>query len=379
MSNVLVTKVKSQKEMSDFISLSRTLYKDNECYVPDLDVDIRDFFNPQKNNDLAFADVQPFIATKGNKTVGRIVGIVSHKSNETWNKKIVRFTFLEFIDDKEVSKALLDTVAEWGREKGMNEVQGPMGITDFDKEGMLIEDFNLKGCFMEFWNPPYYKEHMEALGFDKATDWLQIRFRVPEQVPPRFQRVADYSKQEFGIHIVRKTRKEIYGSYGKKVFHLLNEAFAPLYGFAPFSDKQADDIIKKFLPLVDLDMLALAEDDKGELAGVAITCRDFSDGIQKSRGKLLPFGWLHILKALKFGKQDKAQLMIIGIRPEMQGMGVNAAMFAHLIPVYKRLGIKWCETNPQLETNIRELSQWKPLNPETVKRRRCWKKDIEIE
>jgi GNAT superfamily N-acetyltransferase len=188
--------------------------------------------------------------------------------------------------------------------------------------------------------------------------------------------VADYAKQEFGIHMVHKSKKEIYDSYGKKVFSLLNQAFAPLYGFAPFSDKQVDDILHKFLPLVDTEMIALAEDNKGELAGVAITCRDFSDGIQKSKGKLLPFGWFHLLKALKFGKQDKAQLMIIGIRPEMQGMGVNAAMFTHLIHLYNRLGIKWCETNPQLETNVRELSQWKPLNPKTVKRRRCWKKDI---
>ena len=376
MSNVLVKEVKTKKEMSDFVSLSRTLYKDNKQYVPDLDVDVRDFFNPKKNNDLAYADVQPFIAIKDGKVAGRVVGIVSYKSNATWKKKIVRFTYLEFIDDIEVSKALLDTVASWGKERGMNEVQGPMGITDFDKEGMLVEDFDLQGCFMEFWNPPYYKEHMVALGFDKATDWLQIRFQVPEEVPARFQRVADYAKQEFGIHMVHKSKKEIYDSYGNKVFSLLNQAFAPLYGFAPFSEKQVYDILHKFLPLIDTKMIALAEDNKGELAGVAITCRDFSDGIQKSKGKLLPFGWFHILKAMKFGKQDKAQLMIIGIRPEMQGMGVNAAMFAHLIPIYNQLGIKWCETNPQLETNVRELSQWKPLNPKTVKRRRCWKREI---
>ncbi len=376
MSNVLVKEVKTKKEMSDFVSLSRTLYKDNKQYVPDLDVDVRDFFNPKKNNDLAYADVQPFIAIKDGKVAGRVVGIVSYKSNATWKKKIVRFTYLEFIDDIEVSKALLDTVASWGKERGMNEVQGPMGITDFDKEGMLVEDFDLQGCFMEFWNPPYYKEHMVALGFDKATDWLQIRFQVPEEVPARFQRVADYAKQEFGIHMVHKSKKEIYDSYGNKVFSLLNQAFAPLYGFAPFSEKQVYDILHKFLPLIDTKMIALAEDNKGELAGVAITCRDFSDGIQKTKGKLLPFGWFHLLRAMKFGKQDKAQLMIIGIRPEMQGMGVNAAMFAHLIPIYNQLGIKWCETNPQLETNVRELSQWKPLNPKTVKRRRCWKREI---
>ncbi len=376
MNNVKVIKVQSKKEMKMFISFPHTLYKNYDNYVPDLDSDIEDFFNPKKNRNLAYAEVQPFIAMQDGKIVGRIVGVVSHKSNNTWNKRIVRFTYIEFIDDLEVSKALLDAVAKWGKTYGMNEIQGPMGIIDFDKEGMLIEDFDLPGCFMEFWNPPYYKSHMEQLGFKKGADWLQIRFEVPEQIPPRFQRVADYSKQEFGVHVVRKTKKEITQGYSHKIFELLNESFAHLYGFAPFSEEQAEEVLGRFLPFLDMDMVPIVEDNKGELVGIAVTCRDFSDGIKKTQGKLLPFGWLHLLKAIKLGKQDKAQLMIIGIRPDMQGMGVNATIFTHLIPVFQKLGIKWCETNPQLDTNIRELSQWKPLNPKTVKRRRCWQKDI---
>ena len=376
MNSIKVIKVQSKKEMKMFISFPHTLYQKYDNYVPDLDSDVEDFFNPKKNRNLAYADVQPFLAMRDGEVVGRIAGVVSHKSNSTWNKRIVRFTYIEFIDDLDVSKALLDTVAEWGKSFGMNEIQGPMGIIDFDKEGMLIEDFDLPGCFMEFWNPPYYKSHMEQLGFKKGADWLQIRFEVPEQIPPRFQRVADYSKQEFGVHVVRKTKKEITQSYSHKIFKLLNESFAQLYGFAPFSEEQAEEVLARFLPFLDMDMVPIVEDNKGELVGIAVTCRDFSDGIKKTHGKLLPFGWLHLLKAIKLGKQDKAQLMIIGIRPDMQGMGVNATIFAHLIPVYHKLGIKWCETNPQLDTNVRELSQWKPLNPKTVKRRRCWQKGI---
>lgn len=376
MSDIKVIKVQSKKEMKMFVSFPHTLYQNYDNYVPDLDSDVESFFNPKKNRNLAYADVQPFIAMRNGEVVGRIAGVVSHNSNTTWNKRIVRFTYIEFIDDIEVSKALLDAVAEWGKSFGMNEIQGPMGIIDFDKEGMLIEDFDLKGCFMEFWNPPYYKNHMEQLGFKKGADWLQIRFEVPEQIPPRFQRVADYSKQEFGVHVVRKTKKEIKQNYAHKIFDLLNKSFAPLYGFAPFSEEQADDVLARFLPFLEMDMVPIIEDNKGELVGIAVTCRDFSDGIKKTKGKLLPFGWFHLLKAIKAGKQDKAQLMIIGVRPDMQGMGVNATIFAHLIPVYNKLGIKWCETNPQLDTNIRELSQWKPLNPKTVKRRRCWQKDI---
>ncbi len=376
MNSIKVIKVQSKKEMKMFISFPHTLYQKYDNYVPDLDSDVEGFFNPKKNRNLAYADVQPFLAMRDGEVVGRIAGVVSHKSNSTWNKRIVRFTYIEFIDDLDVSKALLDTVAEWGKSFGMNEIQGPMGIIDFDKEGMLIEDFDLPGCFMEFWNPPYYKSHMEQLGFKKGADWLQIRFEVPEQIPPRFQRVADYSKQEFGVHVVRKTKKEITQGYSHKIFKLLNESFAQLYGFAPFSEEQAEEVLARFLPFLDMDMVPIVEDNKGELVGIAVTCRDFSDGIKKKHGKLLPFGWLHLLKAIKLGKQDKAQLMIIGIRPDMQGMGVNATIFAHLIPVYHKLGIKWCETNPQLDTNVRELSQWKPLNPKTVKRRRCWQKDI---
>jgi GNAT superfamily N-acetyltransferase len=376
MNSIKVIKVQSKKEMKMFISFPHTLYQKYDNYVPDLDSDVEGFFNPKKNRNLAYADVQPFLAMRDGEVVGRIAGVVSHKSNSTWNKRIVRFTYIEFIDDLDVSKALLDTVAEWGKSFGMNEIQGPMGIIDFDKEGMLIEDFDLPGCFMEFWNPPYYKSHMEQLGFKKGADWLQIRFEVPEQIPPRFQRVADYSKQEFGVHVVRKTKKEITQGYSHKIFKLLNESFAQLYGFAPFSEEQAEEVLARFLPFLDMDMVPIVEDNKGELVGIAVTCRDFSDGIKKTHGKLLPFGWLHLLKAIKLGKQDKAQLMIIGIRPDMQGMGVNATIFAHLIPVYHKLGIKWCETNPQLDTNVRELSQWKPLNPKTVKRRRCWQKGI---
>lgn len=376
MNSIKVIKVQSKKEMKMFISFPHTLYQKYDNYVPDLDSDVEGFFNPKKNRNLAYADVQPFLAMRDGEVVGRIAGVVSHKSNSTWNKRIVRFTYIEFIDDLDVSKALLDTVAEWGKSFGMNEIQGPMGIIDFDKEGMLIEDFDLSGCFMEFWNPPYYKSHMEQLGFKKGADWLQIRFEVPEQIPPRFQRVADYSKQEFGVHVVRKTKKEITQGYSHKIFKLLNESFAQLYGFAPFSEEQAEEVLARFLPFLDMDMVPIVEDNKGELVGIAVTCRDFSDGIKKTHGKLLPFGWLHLLKAIKLGKQDKAQLMIIGIRPDMQGMGVNATIFAHLIPVYHKLGIKWCETNPQLDTNVRELSQWKPLNPKTVKRRRCWQKGI---
>lgn len=376
MTGIEIYKVTTEKNMNDFISLPRHIYKGCDQYVPDMDMDIRDFFSPKKNPSLRFADVQPFIAYRDNEPVGRITGIISYKSNEIWSKKIVRFSHIEFVDDPEVSKALINAVEQWGKERGMEEIQGPMGITDYDKEGMLIEDFELDGSIIEIWNHPYYPKHMEQMGFVKDADWLQIRIDVPKEVPARYARVAAYSREEFKLKVVKKTKKEIYGSYGKKIFDLLNACYAPLFGFAPFSDEQAYDFIHKYVPLLDLDFVTFIENDKEELVCIAITMADISDGLKKSKGKLFPFGWYHLLKSLKMTKHDKAELMIIGVHPEYQGLGVNALIFDNLIPIYNRKGIKWCETGPQLDNNVKELSQWKVLKPEMVKRRRCWVKNI---
>ncbi len=366
-----------RKGMNDFVRFPRVLYAGVSQYVPDLDSDIRDTFNPRKNKSLAFADIDAFVAYRNGEVVGRVAAIISHKANEVWHTKAVRFSLIEFIDDPEVSAALINAVEQWGKERGMTDIQGPMGITDYDKEGMLIEDFELGGSFLEYWNFEYYKDHMARLGFEKEADWLQIRVRVPEEVPARYARVAKYTKEMMGLKVVKKTKKEVMNGYGLRIFDLLNQAYAPLFGFAPFSEEQAKDFLKKFVPLLNMRMVTLVENDKDELVCVAITVADFSDGLRKSRGKIFPRGWYHLLKALKWKTGDKAELMIIGVRPDLQGMGVNALVFDNLIPVYNKLGIRWCETGPQLENNVKELSQWKPMSPDTVKRRRCWTKVIE--
>lgn len=373
---IQVKPVTDKKGMDDFVHFPKTLYKGVEQYVPDMDSDIRNTFKPKKNKSLAFTDIQAFVAYKDGEVVGRIAGIINHKANSIWNKQAVRFSMIEFIDDINVSKALLDSVEEWGHQHEMTEIQGPMGITDFDKEGMLIEDFELSGTFVEYWNPPYYKAHMEQLGYTKETDWLHIRFKVPEEIPARYARVSDYTKEMFGLRVVKKTKKELLHGYGIKVFELLNAAYAPIFGFSPFSPEQTREFLMKYVPLLNMKMITFIENEKDELVCVAITVPDFSEGIKKSKGKVFPKGWYHLLKAIKWKPSDKAELMLIGIRPDMQGLGINAMVFTHLIPVYNKLGIKWCETGPQLENNVRELSQWKPLHPDTVKRRRCWKKGI---
>lgn len=374
---ILVKRVTDKKGIDAFVHFPKSLYSGIEQYVPDMDSDIRNMFKPKKNKSLEFTDIQAFLAYKGDEVVGRIAGIINRKANDIWNKRVVRFSLIEFIDDTNVSKALLESVMEWGKEHDMNTIQGPLGITDFDKEGMLIEDFELSGTFLEYWNPSYYKTHLEKLGFTKEADWVHIRFDVPQEVPARYKRVADYTKEMFNLKVVKKTKKDLFHGYGIKVFELLNAAYAPLFGFSPFSHEQVKEFLIKYVPLLNMKMITFIENEKDELVCVAITVSDFSDGIKKSKGKVFPKGWYHLLKAIKWKKSDKAELMIIGIRPDMQGLGINAIVFDHLIPVYNKLGIKLCETGQQLETNVRELSQWKPLHPETVKRRRCWQKEIQ--
>lgn len=374
--SIQVIQVNNKKGMDDFVKFPKSLYAGISQYVPDMDSDIRDTFRPSRNKSLKFTDIQAFVAYRNGETVGRIAGIINHKANNIWNKTSVRFSLLEFIDDIKVSKALLKAVEDWGKERGMTSLQGPMGITDFDKEGMLIEDFDLDGSFMEYWNPPYYRKHLEKLRFRKEADWLQIQFQVPETVPARYARVAQLATEMFDLKIVKKSKKEVHNGYGQKIFNLLNQAYAPLFGFSPFSDEQAKVFLRKFLPLLNMKMVTLIENGKGELVCAAITVNDFSEGLKKSNGKVFPKGWYHLLKAIKWKKGDKAELMLIAVRPDMQGLGINALVFAHLIPVYNKMGIKWCETGPQLENNVKELSQWKPMHPSVVKRRRCWEKKI---
>ena len=341
-------------------------------------MDIRETFDPRKNPGLEFSDIQPFIAyDKGGNVVGRIAGIINCRANEKWHTRNVRFGFIEFVDDPDVSAALLGAVEEWGRKQGMDCIQGPMGIFDFDKEGMLVEDFDQMGSMITIYNYPYYPKHLEALGYEKEVDWIQIRIDVPKEIPPKYERVAKLSEELFGLRVRKLSNADVYKKgYGRKVFQLLNEAYSPLFGYTEMSDRQIDSYVKRYLPLIDKQLLPVIENEKGELIGVAITMGSLSHALRKTKGKLFPFGWYHLLRALKWKHEDKAELLLIAVRPDYQGLGVNALFFNDLIPIYNKCDYKWAETGPQLESNMKELSQWKPLHPTFVKRRRCYKKNL---
>ena len=377
MEKIDVVKVSSKRQLDDFIGLPATIYRDCQQYVPDLESDTRSLLDPKRNPAFEFSAIQPFLAYCGGSAVGRIVGIINRKANERWQTRNVRFSLIEFVDDRRVSAALLQAVAEWGRSLGMDRIEGPLGITDFDKEGMLIEDFDLTGTMSTIYNPPYYHLHLEALGFGKEVDWLQVRIEVPREVPARYARTAQYAREQIGLRVVKLTNSQILrGGYGKKVFDLLNTAYSPLFGFSQLSERQVDDFLRKYLSLIDKRLIPVVLNAEGEMVGVAVTMGCLSQAMRKACGRLWPLGWWHLLKALKWRREGSAEMLLIAVRPDYQGLGVNALFFDDLIPIYNQFGFRWAETGPQLEDNVRELSQWKPLKPQYVKRRRCYTKKI---
>ncbi len=378
MNEIDIRKVSTKKDLRDFVQLPYKLYAGNSCYVPDLESDIYNVFNPSQNSGLEFTDIMPFMAydAQGN-AVGRIVGIINHRANQKWNTRNVRFGLIEFVDDRRVSAALLSAVETWGKEHGMEQIQGPMGIFDFDKEGMLVEDFDQLSSMITIYNPPYYPAHLEALGYGKEVDWIQVCIEIPKEVPEKYARVARLSKEMFGLTVRKLTHADIYKrGYGRKVFELLNQAYAPLFGYTELSDRQIDEYVNRYLPLIDKRLIPVVENDKGEIVGVAITMGSLSHALQKAKGRLFPFGWYHLLKALKWKREEKVDMLLIAVRPDYQGLGVNALFFDDLIPIYNQYHFRYAETGPQLEDNVKELSQWGPLHPAYTKRRRCYKKKL---
>ena len=291
MEEVRVIKVTGSEQMNDFIQLPKKIYRNIPQYVPEFESDVRGLFDIKTNPGLEFSKIQPFVAYRGEEPVGRIVGIVNRKANKRWNLKNVRFSMIECIDDYTVSRALIEAVEAWGMEFGMEKIHGPLGVTDFDKEGMLVEDFDLTGSMTAIYNPPYYPQHMEVLGFEKEVDWLQIRIDIPEEVPAKYARVAQYARETIGLRVVKRSKEEIRGEYGQRAFRLFNQAYESIFGFSELSPKQVDNFLGKYVALIDTRMIPIIENDKGEIVGAAVTMGSLCEALKKSKGRLWPFGW----------------------------------------------------------------------------------------
>jgi len=376
----IVKNVQTKRQMNDFVELPRKIYKDNPYYVPDMESDVRKWFDPKHNPGLQHSEVIPFVAYGEDGTpVGRIVGIINHKANQIWKGSCVRFGWIEFVDDMDVSRALLKAVEDWGRSKGMDSIQGPLGISDFDKEGMLVEDFHKIGSTITIYNPPYYPEHMTRHGFGKEVDWVQVRMEVPKEVPARFARARAMVGEMYGLRTRKLTREEINREhYGRKLFRLLNEAYGQLFGYTPHTDEEADAFVSQYISLLDLNMLPIVEDKDGNLIACSVTMPNISRAVQKSGGRLFPFGWYHLLRALKWKHGNEVELLLIAVHPEWQALGINSLIFADLIPLFNQKGYRWAETGPMLENNMKVLTQWKVFNHVVHKRRRCFSKELTL-
>lgn len=375
---VTIKKVETKKELKQFIRFNYELYKDNQYSVPDLYEDMLNTFT-EKNAALEFCDAVYFLAYKDGKIVGRVAGIINNKANKTWNLKNVRFGWIDFIDDNEVSKALIEAVEEWGREKGMDTIQGPLGFTDMDAEGMLIEGFEELSTMATIYNYPYYPEHIEALGFEKDADWIELLMTVPKEtgLPERLKKIAEIVMKKYDLRIKKySSTKEISKEYGHELFSVINEAFKPLFGYSELSEKQIEQYIKMYLSVVDPKLVSLVTEADGRLVAVGISMPSLSKALQKAKGKLFPFGWFHLLKALKWKKPKILDLMLVGVLPEYQSKGVNAVLFYDLLPIYVSEGYDYVETNPELELNSKVQSQWIYFERRQHKRRRCFKKSL---
>ena len=381
MSSVQIKRVETKKDLKAFIECHYDLYEGNQYDAPNLYSDELNTLSKDKNAAFDFCEAEYFLALKEGKVVGRVAAIINNKANEKWDKKDVRFGWIDFIDDIEVSKALLKAVEDYGREKGMTSVVGPLGFTDMDPEGMLTWGFDQLGTMATIYNYDYYPKHMEKLGgSEKDNDYVEYRLDVPETAPEKYTKIAEMVEKRYNLHARKLTKKEIFeGGYGKKLFDLINVTYSHLYGFSELSERQIDQYVKMYFPLADLDLITVVEDGNkdNQLVGLAITIPSLTRALQKChRGRLFPFGWWHLLRAIKFHKTEVVDLLLIGVLPEYRSKGANSLVFADLIPRYVKYGFKWGETHVEMETNESVQSQWGPLDPTMHKKRRCYRKAI---
>lgn len=381
MSLIQIKKVETKNELKKFIEFHYDLYEGNVYDVPPLYSDEWNVLSKDKNPAFDFCEAEYFLALKDDKIVGRVAAIINHKANKKWERKDVRFGWIEYIDDIEVSKALLTAVEEYGRSKGMDTIAGPLGFTDMEPEGMLTMGFDKLGTIATNYNYDYYPKHFEQLeGWEKDVDYLEYKINVPDQIPEKLIKLSEMIQKRYNLHIKKLTKKDIFeGGYGRKIFQLINSTYKDLYGYSELTDKQIDVYINQYFPYANLEFITVIEDGNkdNQIAGMGITIPSLSLALQKcKRGRLLPFGWWHMLKVIKFTKTEGVDLLLLGFLPEYRSKGANALLFYDLIPRYQKYGIKWGESQVEMETNGGVQSQWDMFDTVNHKRRRCFKKKL---
>ena len=368
---------KDRKSLRKFVQFGIDLYKGNDCYVPPLVSDDVATLSPEKNPAFDFCEAEYFMAFRDGKPVGRIAAIIHRISNEEHGKKEMRFGFVDFIDDEEVSRALFDAAAGWGKAKGMESMIGPLGFSDMDYEGMLVEGFDELSTMATIYNYPYYPRHMERMGFEKKADWVEFSMKVPDAIPDKHVRIAEIVKQKYGLKVVKyNDRKKAVAEIGRPLFELINESYKELFEFTQLTNRQIDHYVDIYIRLLRLDLLTVIKDADDNLVGVGVALPSLSRALQKSRGKMLPFGWWHLMRAMYFNVTDTVDLLLVAVKPEYQSKGVNALLFTDLIPYFQKYKFKYAESNPELELNQKVQAQWQYFETRQHKRRRAYGKRI---
>ena len=375
--SVLIKTVETRAQLKTFAKFANKLYKGNAYYIPAMPIDECNTLDKKKNAAFDFCDADYFLAYKDGKLVGRVAAIINPKANEAWKTKQVRFGWIDFIDDYEVSEALINKVIEWGRERGMEHIAGPLGFTDFDPEGMLVEGFDKLGTMAMIYNHPYYMTHMERLGLVKEVDWLEYRIMIPDELPEKFVKMSALVKERYNLKVRKLTQRDIKReNYGSKFFNLINESYCHLYGYSVLSEKQIDQYVKAYLSVLDLRMASFIENEQGELIAAGVAMPSMSEALQKCGGHLFPTGWWHLIKNMYIRKPDTLDLLLVGVRPDYQSKGINAMIFTDLFHTYKEMGFKYAETSAELETNVKIQQMFSIFGPEQHKRRRVYTKEI---
>ena len=376
--SIEIRPVRTRSELKKFVNFPEKLYRDNPYYVPPLVFDQMDTLDQEKGAAQEFCDSELYLAYKDGELAGRVAAIVNHKANEQWNHKEVRFGWYDFIEDKEVAQALMDKVYEFGRKFQMESVVGPLGFTDFDPEGMLVEGYDQLSTMALIYNYPYYIDYLNEMGFGKDADWIEYIVTVPTEMPERWPRLAAIIEQRANVHVRQLTRKIIRKEdYGHKVFRCINECYKDLYNFTVLPDHMAEKYLGFYLSILDLRFLSMVENEKGELVAFGISMPSIVKALQKTRGKLFPFGWWPLLKAMFIKHGEMAELLLIGVRPDYQNSGVNSLVFMDMFRKFNAMGIKHCESNAVLETNLKNQGQFREFNPVSKKRRRSYIKKLE--
>lgn len=384
MAELQIKQITTHKELKEFVRFHNILYKDCPQAVPVFEEDELRIFNPRKNAAFEFCEAEYFLAVRSGEIVGRVAAIINARANEKWNTKQVRFGWIDFVDDMEVSRALISAVEKWGKDRGMNEVVGPMGFSDMDQEGMLFEGYDRPGSMYTIYNYPYYNEHMKALGFEPEAVWVERVIDIPQADgihaanQQKYFRVAKLVQERYGFKVRKfKSKRELKKSgYILKVFEIINTAYTNLFGYSSMTQKQMQQYAAQYLPFINPNLIAIIENQEGTPIAVGICMPNLTQALQHTKGKLFPVGWWHLLKALFFKHSNILDLLLIGTLPEYQDTGCISLIFADIIVTAQRMGFTVAECLPQLETNNKALSVWRSLDSEIIKRRQAWKRSM---